>query len=334
AGRRCAVVRVERGTRPTLEEELGTAFAAYFGGGDAQWGRDPTEMLTIAASRATGETLVVVVDTAFNRPARVARDDGPTLGALAQAARSLNVFLALALDDDIAGADGANVALVSTYHIDYLDPENLYRVADQFVLRKRPQVGDTLREIYQHLRTTVYDFNWSQSRFAALYPVHPLVAESAPGVRLYVPAFSFLSFAAAAAARATQRPALSLVLLDEVFDATEPELRKSVELSAAFETYDYLTESCIAQLPVMQRYQARLILKSLFVLSLGGRGERRRGRSRLQRRARRAGRRSGRRVGRRARRRRGRGGERRFRAAAWERLRTGGGRRARAAGGE
>lgn len=272
AGRRCAVVRVERGTRPTLTEELGAAFAAYFGGGEAQWGRDPSEALAVAASRATGETLVVIVDTAFNRPARVARDDGHVLGALAQAARSMNVFLALALDDDIAGADGANVAIVSAYHIDYLDPENLYRVADQFVLRKRPQVGDTLREIYQHLRATVYDFNWSQSRFAALYPVHPLVAESAPGVRLYVPAFSFLSFAAAAAARAAQRPALSLVLLDEVFDATEQELRESAELTAAFETYDRLTESCIAQLPVMQRYQARLILKSLFVLSLDGRG--------------------------------------------------------------
>ncbi|HYY95604.1 MAG TPA: DUF6079 family protein, partial [Pyrinomonadaceae bacterium] len=272
AGRRCAVVRVERGTRPTLAEELGAAFAAYFGGGEAQWGRDPSEALAVAASRATGETLVVIVDTAFNRPARVARDDGHVLGTLAQAARSMNVFLALALDDDIAGADGANVAIVSAYHIDYLDPENLYRVADQFVLRKRPQVGDTLREIYQHLRATVYDFNWSQSRFAALYPVHPLVAESAPGVRLYVPAFSFLSFAAAAAARAAQRPALSLVLLDEVFDATEQELRESAELTVAFETYDRLTESCIAQLPVMQRYQARLILKSLFVLSLDGRG--------------------------------------------------------------
>jgi hypothetical protein len=272
AGRRCAVVRVERGTHPTLAEELGAAFASYFGGGEAQWGRDPSEMLAVAASRATGEALVVVVDTAFNRPARVARDDGPVLGAMASAARGMNVFLALALDDDIAGADGANVALVSTYHIDYLDPENLYRVADQFVLRKRPQVGDTLREIYQHLRATVYDFNWSQSRFAALYPVHPLVAESAPGVRLYVPAFSFLSFAASAAARATPRPALSLVLLEEVFDATEPELRKAAELSAPFETYDYLTEGCIAQLPLMQRYQARLILKSLFVLSLDGRG--------------------------------------------------------------
>lgn len=272
AGRRCSLVKVERGMRATLAEELSAAFAALYGGSEHQWGADPAEMLTVAASRATGETLVVVIDTAFNRPARVARDDGPALGALAAASRSLNVFLALALDDDIAGADGANVVLAGTYQIDYLDPENLYRVADQFVLRKRPQVADTLREIYQSLRAGVLDFNWSQSRFASVYPVHPLVAEVASGVRLYVPAFAFLPFAAGAAARATSRPALALVLLDEVFDTTESPLRESAELRGAFAAYDGLTEHCIGQLPVMQRYQARLILKSLFILSLDGRG--------------------------------------------------------------
>ena len=247
------------------------AFARLFGGSEVQWTRAPAEALSVAASRAAGETLVVVVDTSFNRPARVARDDGPALGALAEAARDLNVFLALALDDDIADADGANVAVAGTYRIEYLDPENLYRVADQFVLRKKPQVGDTLREIYQSLRATVHEFNWSQSRFAALYPVHPLVAEVASGVRLYVPAFAFLPFAASAAARATSRPALSLVLLDEVFDAAETGLREAEELRRAFVAYDHLTERSIAQLPIMQRYQARLILKSLFVLSLDGR---------------------------------------------------------------
>jgi hypothetical protein len=272
SGRRCSLARVERGTRPTLAEELAAAMTELFGGSELQWGSDAAEILTVAASRATGETLVVIIDTAFNRPARVARDDGPALGAIAATARGLNVFLALALDDDIAGADGANIALAGTYQIDYLDPENLYRVADQFVLRKRPKVGDTLREIYHSLRASVHDFNWSESRFAALYPVHPLVAELAPGVRLYVPAFAFLPFAASAAARATARPALALVLLDEVFDATETALRDSSELRDTFEIYDQLTEYGIGQLPIMQRYQARLVLKSLFVLSLDGRG--------------------------------------------------------------
>ncbi|HEX8558624.1 MAG TPA: hypothetical protein VF668_10995, partial [Pyrinomonadaceae bacterium] len=272
SGRRYLVTRVERGTRPTLADELAATFASFFGGSEAQWAsREPAEVLAVAASRAGEETLVVVIDTAFNRPARVARDDGPVLGSLAAAARNLNVFLALALDDDIADADGANVAVAGSYRIDYLDPENLYRVADQFVLRKKPQVGDTLREIYQALRATVHEFNWSQSRFSSVYPVHPLVAEVASGVRLFLPRFAFLPFAAGAAARATSRPALALVLLDEVLDATEEELRRVPELSEVFETYDHLTERCIGQLPVMQRYQARLILKSLFVLSLDGR---------------------------------------------------------------
>jgi hypothetical protein len=270
-GRRYLVTRVERGTRPTLAEELSATFSAFFGGSEVQWGREPAEVLAVAASRAMGETLVVIIDTAFNRPARVSRDDGPVLASLAVASRGLNVFLALALDDDIADADGANVAVAGAYHIDYLDPENLYRVADQFVLRKKPQVGDTLRAIYQALRATVHEFNWSQARFSSVYPVHPLVVEVASGVRLFLPTFAFLPFASGAAARASSRPALSLVLLDEVFDATEEELRKSTELREALATYDHLTERSIGQLPVMQRYQARLILKSLFVLSLDGR---------------------------------------------------------------
>ena len=272
SGRRHAVVRVGRGTRPTLAEELAAGFASVFGGSEGQWVGNPAEILSVAASRAGEETLVVIIDTAFNRPARVARDDGPWLGDLAVTARGLNAFLAVALDDDIAGADGVNVALSGAYQIDYLDPENLFRVAEQFVLRKKPQGRAAIRDIYQSLRASVRNFNWSESRFASLYPVHPLVAEVAAGVRMFAPTFAFLPFAAGAAVRASGRPAQSLVLLDEVFDAAEAELRRSQDLREAFSAYDYLTGRCINELPVMRRYQARLILKSLFVLSLDSRG--------------------------------------------------------------
>jgi hypothetical protein len=271
-GRRYAVVRVERGSRVTLAEEMAAAFAQVFGGSDAQWGHDPAGMLAVAASRALDETLVVIIDTAFNRPARVNRDDGPLLGELAITSRGVNAFVALALDDDIEGANGANVVLSGTYRIDYLDPENIYRVVEQFVLRKKPQGRAALSDIYHSLRASVPEFNWSEARFASLYPVHPLVADVAAGVRLYVPTFAFLPFAAGVAARAAARPALSLVLLDEVFDGTEAELRHSPELREAFAAYDHLVVQSIGQMPVMQRHQARLILKSLFVLSLDGRG--------------------------------------------------------------
>lgn len=272
AGRRYAVVHVERGTRPTLGGEFAAALSEVFGGREAEWGLDPSAMLTVAASRSPDEKLVVIVDTAFNRPARVVRDDGRALGDLAVTARSVGAFVALALDDDIEGADGANVSLAATCRIDYLDPENLYRVADQFVLRKRPQGRDTINDIYVSLRASVPNFNWSAARFASLYPVHPLVAEVAAGIRLYDPKFAFLPFAAGVAVRAAARPAFSLVLLDEVFDAAEARLRRSPELKDAFAAYDQLAARCVGQLPVMQRHHARLILKSLFVLSLDGRG--------------------------------------------------------------
>ncbi|MDT7604344.1 MAG: hypothetical protein QOF61_2341, partial [Acidobacteriota bacterium] len=272
ANRRYAVVRVERGTRETLGEELAEAFVKTFGGEPSDWSGDEAEALAHAVGQARGTTLVLIVDTAYGRTARVTRDDGPALGAIATAALNLDVFVTLALDDDIAGAEGANVALSQTFRIDYLEPEHLYQVADNYLLRKSASARDRLHEVYLVLRHTIPNFNWSEPRFAALYPVHPLVAEVAASVRLHAQTFAFLPFAVQAAQRAINRPALSLVLLDEVFDQTEKELRDAKDLRAAFTAYDELAAKAVAQFPALHRLQVRLILKNLFILSLDGRG--------------------------------------------------------------
>ncbi|HEV7905376.1 MAG TPA: hypothetical protein VGO96_16160 [Pyrinomonadaceae bacterium] len=271
--RRHLVVRVARGTRPTLRDELVEAFIGACGGSASDWAGDPAGWIAHAAARTrTTATLVIIVDTAFGREARVKRDDGPLLSELATAAREANAFVALALDDDIAGAEGVNVALARTFQIDYLEPEHLYHVANIYVLRKNAPARDALHEIYLSLRQSVPNFNWSEPRFAALYPVHPLVADTSASVRLYAPAFAFLPFAAQAARNAVNRPALSLILLDEVFDHSERDLRRSDDLKDAFRVYDELATKAIAQFPAMQRLQVRLVLKSLFILSLDGRG--------------------------------------------------------------
>jgi hypothetical protein len=273
ANRRHQLIRVARGTRPTLRDELVEAFMAAFGGSAGDWAGDPAAWLARAATLSrTTTTLVILVDTAFGREARVKRDDGPLLSDLAVAARDADAFVALALDDDIAGAEGVNVALARTFQIDYLEPEHLYHVANIYVLRKNAPARDALHEIYLSLRQSVPNFNWSEPRFAALYPVHPLVADTSASVRLYAPAFAFLPFAAAAARNAVNRPALSLILLDEVFDHSQDSLRRSDDLSEAFRVYDELATNAVAQFPAMQRLQVRLVLKSLFVLSLDGRG--------------------------------------------------------------
>ena len=264
---RYKVAHVERGTHPTLNEELSVAL-----GGDAEtWKAEPSKMLSFSASMSD-TPLVLVVDTAFERERRVERDDGALLSELAATAKLQNIFLALALDDDIAGASGVNVSLASAFQIDYLDPEHLYKITDVHLFQKNAQSRAALHELYVTLRTLVPGFNWSEPRFSALYPVHPIIAEVASAVRLYVPTFAFLPFASAAGAHAVNRPALSLVVLDEVFDRTEQVMRRSGFLVEAFTAFDHLAKHAITQIPVMQRLQARLVLKGLFILSLDGRG--------------------------------------------------------------
>jgi hypothetical protein len=169
---RYKVARVERGTRPTLQEELSVAL-----GGEAEtWKSEPARMLAFSVDM-TKTPLVLLVDTAFERENRVERDDGLLLSELANAARELSVFIGLALDDDIASADGANVALSGTFQIDYLDPEHLYRITDTHLFQKNAQSREALREMYRTLRASVPGFNWSEPRFAAIYPMHPLIAD-------------------------------------------------------------------------------------------------------------------------------------------------------------
>lgn len=270
--KRSLIINVQRGTRETLLEELRSAFAASFGNDEADWRGDPQEILSVAASRAGNTPLVILIDTAFGRPARVKRDDGPLLSELAGTTKNVNAFIGLALDDDISGADGANVSLSGSYYIDYLDPEHLYQIADLHLFNKNIHSRKLLHEIYSNLRSVVPGFNWSEPRFTSVYPVHPIVMDITPAVRFYAPMFAFLPFAAAAFNRISSRPAQSLVALDEVFDSVEFHLRKSEDLEEAFAAYDKTVTDAIGKIPVMQRLQAKIALKGLFILSLDGRG--------------------------------------------------------------
>lgn len=265
-------IRVERGTAATFFEEFSNALEKTFGAAAHHFGANPAQMLATAAGQIEAEPLILIVDSAQTRLARVKRDDGAALSELAEAAKAARVFFAVALDDDISGADGVNAAIARSFQINFLDQEHLYRILDAHVFPKRPNARPVLREIYQMLREDLPGFNWSEGRFSALYPIHPLVAEVIPAVRLYAQNFAFLPFAAESGRMTLNRPAHSLIALDEIFDRAEPELRKSEELVESFAVYDYLSNEALGKIAVMQRLQAKLILKALFVLSLDGRG--------------------------------------------------------------
>lgn len=263
---------VRRGSHATLRDELKDAIASAFEIEPGTIGDSLREMLSAAAEKAGELPYVLIVDTAFGRDSRVSRDDGAQLGEMAELAGNLNIFLGVALDDDIAGADGVNSAIVRSFAIDYLDQEHLYKIVDAHVFPKHRQMLPVLHDIYNNFRSVLPSFRWSEQRFSSLYPLHPVTLEIAPFVRLYVQEFALLGFASEAGTKIMGRPANSLIALDEVFDRVEPGLRKVDELRDVFAAYDKLNTDVIGQIPVMQRLQAKLILKALLLLSLDGNG--------------------------------------------------------------
>ncbi|MDQ6788500.1 MAG: hypothetical protein M3033_16980 [Acidobacteriota bacterium] len=269
---RYPVAYVRRGTHETLIEELKDAIAIAFDIDVNILGDSVSELLSFAAEKAGEMPFVLIVDTAFERASRVARDDGVLLGEIAETAKTLNVFVAAALDDDIAGADGINSAIVRSFTIDFLDQEHLYRIVDSHLFPKNRQFLPVLHDIYANFKEVLPNFRWSEQRFSALYPLHPIILEIAPFIRLYAPEFTLLGFAAEAGGKILARPANSLIGLDEVFDTIEHSFRKIDDLKDVFATYDKINKDIIGQISVMQRLQAKLVLKALFLLSLEGEG--------------------------------------------------------------
>lgn len=266
------VVRVRRGSDSTLLEELRRAIADVVGVNAATLSESLNDLLLKGVEKAGELPMVVLIDTALGRDAHVSRDDGQFLSQIAEAAKTLGVFVGVALDDDIAGADGANSSISASFGIDYLDQEHLYKIVDAHIFSKHSQKLSVLQELYQDYRNQLPGFRWSEQRFTSLYPLHPAILENAPIIRLYVHDFALLGFASEAGVKILGRPANSLIGLDEVFDNVERKLRAVTELTDAFAAFDKIETEVIAKMPVHSRLRAKLLLKGLFTLSLNGQG--------------------------------------------------------------
>lgn len=266
------VSHLRRGTHATLLEEFKAAISKTFQIGTLEGLTSFEDVIQAAVEKAGDTPWILLIDTALERGSRVTRDDGENLSEIAEAARTRNVFVGVALDDDIAGADGSNAAIVRSYSIDYLDQAHLYKVVNAHIFPKDSQKQPLLHEIYGYFREVLPSFRWSEQKFSSLYPLHPAILEVAPYVRLYVHEFALLGFASEAGEKILGRPANSLIALDEVYDNAENGLRKIEDLQEAFGAYDKINSTVVNKIPVMQRLQAKLILKALLLLSLDGQG--------------------------------------------------------------
>ncbi|HMS43200.1 MAG TPA: hypothetical protein PKE69_23425, partial [Pyrinomonadaceae bacterium] len=215
--RRYPVANVRRGTFPTIIEEFKSGLSKVLETEIAILPDSVPQLLRMAAEKAGDLPFILIVDTAFERSSRVSRDDGAFLGEIALLAQELNIFVGIALDDDISGADGVNAAITQNYAIDFLDQEHLYKIVDAHVFPKNRQHQALIHDIYTFFREMMPSFRWSEQRFTSLYPLHPVILENAPFVRLYVPDFALLGFASEAGGKILGRPANSLIALDEVF---------------------------------------------------------------------------------------------------------------------
>jgi Family of unknown function (DUF6079) len=270
--RKYLVSYVQRGTALTLLKEFKSGIAEALGFPPDNLSDSIEEILIYATQQSKDLPFVILIDTSQERETRVIRDDGELLGEIAEVAKRLNIFAAIALDDDIAGADGVNASISKSYAIEYLDQEHLYRIVDTHIFPKQRQRQSILHEVYTNFREVLPSFRWSEQRFSSVYPLHPIVTDIAPFIRLYAPEFVILGFAAESGGKSSSRPANSLIALDEVFDRVEASLRKSEFLQEMFVTFDNINAKVISQIPIMQRLQAKMVLKALTLLSLDGDG--------------------------------------------------------------
>jgi hypothetical protein len=266
------VVNVRRGTAETLLDELRDAVSATFDVSVDEVGNSPEELVRFASERGGAGPSILVIDTDIERDARVSRDDGAVLSAIAEAAEGTNLFVAVALDDDVASADGRNSAIARSFVIDYLDHEHLYKIIDAKIFPKNNQKRGVITSIYENFRKVLPSFRWSEQRMSSVYPLHPVILEVAPFVRLFIQDFALLAFASQAGARTINRPADSLIALDEIFDSVEKSLRLSNDLKDVFDTFDSLNEKVVSKAPVMERLRSKLVLKGLLMLSLDSEG--------------------------------------------------------------
>ena len=206
------VAFVRRGSGADLFEELKTAVSATVGISLGELGNSPSEVLEKASEQTGDVPLILLFDTAVGRESRVSRDDGPILSEIAVAAIEFGCFACVALDDDISGADGPNSAIAASYMIDYLDPEHLFKIVDKHIFSKNRQNQALLREIYEHFRTNLQGFRWSEQRFTALYPLHPATLRGMNDVQLAALGLS--------GAKIRTLKAIAAAILDDGLDIT------------------------------------------------------------------------------------------------------------------
>jgi hypothetical protein len=149
-----------------------------------------------------------------------------------------------------------------------IPPQMLREVIARGVVIKKPEARQKLPALYQQIKNSLPGFEWAEDAFIAYYPVHPALETLAPVIRARARNFSLPGFAAATVTRALNRPELSLVAVDELFDRYEYELRKSEATTEVFALYDRINAEALNKLSGEDRLWAKMLAKALALFLL------------------------------------------------------------------
>jgi hypothetical protein len=218
--------------------------------------------------------LVLFIDQLSSRwhaAPQVIEDDLKWLKMIARQSESLPLHAIIALDERDYAARLENYGLTTGQPpviVREMPPHVLSQVIARGVLIKKPDAAAELSALYQQIKRSLPDFAWGEEEFIAYYPVHPALETLAPAIRAHTRNFSLPGFTATTVTRAINRPELSLVAVDELFDRYEYELRKNEATADVFALYDRINAQALSRLSVEDRLWAKMLAKALTLFLL------------------------------------------------------------------
>ncbi|HWQ34797.1 MAG TPA: DUF6079 family protein [Blastocatellia bacterium] len=198
-------------------------------------------------------------------------DDLKWLKMIARQSESLPLRAIIALDERDYAARLENYGLMTGQPpviVREMPPQILSQVIARGVLVKKPDATAELSALYQQIKRSLPGFAWGEEEFIAYYPVHPALETLAPAIRAHTRNFSLPGFTATTVTRAINRPAMSLVATDELFDRYEYELRKNAATADVFALYDRINAEALSGLSVEDRLWAKMLAKALTLFLL------------------------------------------------------------------
>ncbi len=154
------------------------------------------------------------------------------------------------------------------HNIRHISKTNIVELIGSNIVVKTPAQKRQLQPVHEYLSANIPYFKYTAKLFEDLYPIHPMVFQLSFHLHRHIKNFSLLSFIHSTVNKILTYRCTALATIDLIFDLLNHQLRKIPPMARALESYDLVESKAIASMPISERVLARMILKSVFLLSI------------------------------------------------------------------